>query len=130
MWYDPRTVNRKYRLRYPDKGVACNTNAVKKWRTNNRTSYLKKRRKYYRTRWRYTRYEKLHGLSREQYEALLQKQEHKCAICAAKVPLDVDHDHQTGKVRGLLCRRCNMGIGFFNDAPDRIAKAAAYLASS
>jgi len=79
------------------------------------------------------------GLSTEGYAFMLQAQEHKCALCGADgVPLLIDHDHtccpgktSCGKcVRGLLCRRCNTGLGFFKDDLDMLARAAAYLAES
>ena len=66
--------------------------------------------------------------------ALLLGQQGKCAICAAilgprgslQKPY-LDHDHKTGKVRGWLCRRCNLGIGSFKDSPNLLEAAARYL---
>lgn len=58
----------------------------------------------------------------------LELQDGKCAIC--KEPMDqsyIDHDHETGEVRGLLCHRCNSGLGFFNDDPQRLLAALEYL---
>lgn len=72
-----------------------------------------------------------HLVTDEQYDALLVLQEGLCAICRKAPPerrrLAVDHDHQTGTVRGLLCSRCNLGLGYFKDDPDHLRAATAYL---
>jgi hypothetical protein len=66
-----------------------------------------------------------------EYGVLLTEQNGVCAICSQGEPsgrnLTVDHDHKTGQVRGLLCHRCNVGIGFFADDPTRLQAAIAYL---
>ena len=76
----------------------------------------------------------LYGISTADYDALLTAQGGGCAICGSKTPkssrskhLFVDHDHDTGDVRGLLCHQCNAAIGLFQDDPARIAAAVAYL---
>lgn len=68
-----------------------------------------------------------YNLSAEQYKDLLEKQNNKCAICPETGKLEIDHDHITGKVRGLLCGRCNRAIGLFRDNPDNTASATIYL---
>jgi hypothetical protein len=73
------------------------------------------------------------GLSIQQYEAQLAKQGGVCAICG-RTPspnrrLAVDHCHDTGSLRGLLCSNCNTALGQLDDAPARLAKAIAYLQS-
>lgn len=76
------------------------------------------------------------GISLEQYETLLAKQTGVCAIC--KMPerskrfkyLAVDHCHVTGRVRGLLCSRCNRALGYFGDDAQRLKSAAVYLENS
>lgn len=72
------------------------------------------------------------GLTTEDYDRKLAEQGGVCAICGTDdtSPWDwfcIDHDHATGKVRGLLCRACNTSIGQVSDDPERLRKAAAYL---
>lgn len=74
----------------------------------------------------------LYGLTPEQYAALLEKQDNRCAICRTDTPggkggWHVDHDHKTGAVRGLLCNDCNNGLGRFLDDPARLRAAIEYL---
>lgn len=68
-----------------------------------------------------------YGLTPEAFEALAVQQERRCAICRRARPLCVDHDHQTGRVRGLLCRSCNQALGVFGDTRDGIMAALQYL---
>lgn len=87
---------------------------------------------------------KRHGLTEDDYHRMLAQQEGVCAICRKpetvvkkhwrrwdgdrpSQPLSIDHCHTTGVVRGLLCNRCNLGIGNFDDDPLRLEAAAAYL---
>lgn len=74
-----------------------------------------------------------YGLTVDSHTALLLKQEGVCAICRqpgqnwAERNLNVDHDHASLQVRGLLCGRCNLGLGYFKDAPGLLAAAIDYL---
>lgn len=71
-----------------------------------------------------------YGLTNEQYQALVTAQHGKCAVCGggpSKRALHVDHDHQTGAVRGLLCRACNQGLGQFKDDIALMMRAVEYL---
>jgi recombination endonuclease VII len=72
------------------------------------------------------------GMSLADYEGMRAAQGGGCACCGAKVNksgrrLGVDHDHQTGEVRGILCHHCNAGLGAFGDDPARLRLAIEYL---
>ena len=70
-----------------------------------------------------------YGLSQDEFSILLFSQRSVCAICRqpfTETPL-VDHDHETGKVRGLLCNSCNLGLGVFKNNSARLRLAAKYL---
>jgi len=73
-----------------------------------------------------------YNLSVENYQQMLDNQEHKCYICGASNTssgkcLFVDHCHISGKIRKLLCQSCNSGLGMFKDNPYVLLKAAEYL---
>ncbi len=69
-----------------------------------------------------------YGITIEQYDSMYIEQEGKCKICHQEfITLHVDHSHETGKVRGLLCGPCNMGLGIFKDSTDRLRSAIEYL---
>jgi len=71
-----------------------------------------------------------YGLTVEEYKLLLDGQGGTCAICRkvdGDISLSVDHDHMTGKIRGLLCSLCNKGLGHFDDNPVLLQQALDYL---
>lgn len=77
-------------------------------------------------------YRREYGITIDEYENLLIKQNNGCAICGTKSISKyhaVDHDHETGTVRGILCENCNRGIGMFKDDEQLLLKAIAYLKS-
>ncbi len=69
----------------------------------------------------------LYGLEADEYKKLKKDQKNICKICGKKTKLYVDHNHDTGKVRGLLCHKCNTGIGLLNDNLELLEKAVKYL---
>ena len=91
----------------------------------------RERRRYWNDpdRMREKRRARIYGMSRAEYQALLQRQRGACAICKRAFDREpcVDHCHATGKVRGLLCRKCNMGLGLYDENPDVIRAALAYI---
>lgn len=77
-----------------------------------------------------------YGITLEQYHDLLTSQSGGCACCGAtraggsSDSFHVDHCHETGKIRGLLCNNCNIGIGALGDNASGVARALAYLERS
>ena len=73
---------------------------------------------------------KKHGISEEEYQAKFEEQSGVCAICLhppKKKRLHIDHDHKTNLNRGLLCWKCNLGLGLWNDNRERYLRAVEYL---
>lgn len=69
-----------------------------------------------------------YGITALDYEELLEFQQGVCGICRKESQaLEIDHDHSTGQVRGLLCRNCNLGLGMFKDDIERLGLAIVYL---
>ncbi len=74
-----------------------------------------------------------YNLTVEEYDAMVEAQGGVCAICGgvethpSRKRLSIDHDHKTGKVRGILCYSCNTGLGKFRDSARRLEAAAEYV---
>jgi hypothetical protein len=68
-----------------------------------------------------------YGIGADEFDDLVRQQGGVCLICGRPDPQHVDHDHETGAVRGILCFNCNGGLGQFRDSVDALRAAAAYL---
>jgi hypothetical protein len=68
-----------------------------------------------------------YGLTPEEWGELVAAHGDACAICGKQMRLSIDHCHRSGKVRGLLCNDCNLGLGRFRDDPELLQAAIAYL---
>ena len=78
-----------------------------------------------------------YGISTEDYEVIHKKQDGRCKICKDKrerltkngqvFSLSIDHNHNTGRVRGILCNKCNLGLGNFGDKVTYLLRAVCYL---
>jgi hypothetical protein len=107
-----------------------------KWITDNQERYRAYKNAYRQTDNFKRAFRKWHlktkyGLTPEQYEEMLERQGGGCAICGTapgETALHVDHCHETGRVRGLLCFCCNAGLGQFKHDPDLLYEAMAYAA--
>lgn len=94
------------------------------WREKNRDKHNKTARLSHKRnrhkhveKLRYKRFEKLYGITKENYYEMYQKQNGACLICSVKPTTErlfhIDHNHKTGGIRGLLCSRCNGHLGWF-----------------
>ena len=72
---------------------------------------------------------KPYNLTEEEYKTKLIEQNYQCSICSTDITdkNHIDHCHKSGKVRGLLCRKCNIGLGMFNDNVECMEKAIEYV---
>ncbi len=130
-------VNKEARERYarnPEHYIAKR----KKYYEKNREKELERRRKYAReNRGKLTQKKRewslknIYGITIEQFDEMLKKQKNKCAICKTNKPtgkgFGVDHNHRTGKIRGILCHHCNIALGGFKDSPELLREAISYL---
>lgn len=83
--------------------------------------------RYYSTERRRNKTLRQYGLDESKYNEMYDAQNGKCAICEENLRLVVDHCHESGKIRGLLCNQCNIGLGVFQDNVDRLEAAVLYL---
>lgn len=112
--------------------MTCNYKQVTKWKKSHPTAVRKvnqRHQKDYAERRRELKRFRLYGVTPEDFSALKSRQKNKCGICCALLTAcaHVDHDHSSKKVRGLLCHRCNLGLGHFKDSVGLLSKAINYL---
>ncbi len=110
---------------------ACTRTESRQWRKDNIDRHRLNQRR--------CRLKKQFGITPEVYEGMLAAQEGKCRICSRlpsenyrydherQFPFCVDHDHATGRIRGLLCHHCNTLLGLAKDDPDILRRAIEYL---
>ena len=110
-----------------------------RWRQDNRERYneyfrtmKEKNPEFIKRRNRGYVLKRKYGITLEQYEELLEKQNHSCAICNRhktefKTELAVDHSHKTGRIRGLLCTACNYRLVAKHEDGDLLRKIADYI---
>jgi hypothetical protein len=134
-----REYQRAYRASHKDKAAAY----ARTYYVANRDAMLAQQREYQVSnpdKIRNGRLQRNFGLSKDQFDAMLEAQGSSCAICYTTEPggpsgtfgssFAVDHCHTSGSVRGLLCMRCNVGLGYFRDDPALLLRATEYLAAS
>lgn len=115
---------------YRSQCKTCQAEQARSWYANNLERAQENRRRF--------NLSNIYGMTVAEYDAILAKQGNVCAICGNGEPgahgrtrkqfrLSVDHCHDTGRVRGLLCQRCNRAIGLLGDDPVVLRKAITYL---
>lgn len=127
--YSPSRRNRKG---MPCK--SCSRAREKTWRENNKPAYRKrmlawneKNKERVAAQNKAAHMKRNYGLTEESYSAMLFSQNFSCAVCSgATKKFGIDHDHITGKVRGLLCHKCNVALGWI-EQPDLLAACVRYL---
>jgi len=113
--------------------IKCDSARVVAWQRANREKTRaraqrfnqKESTKQYRRQWML---ENRYGITQEEFDVLKEQQGGRCAICDTECEdLHIDHDHLSGKVRGLLCGSCNRAIGLLKEDPAVVRKAVEYL---
>jgi hypothetical protein len=118
---------------YQHRCKKCDDKAVK--------AYRKKHRERFLTNMRKANLKHKYGITIEDYEHMLKEQNYRCKLCTkhqedndcwptsdTTMRLAVDHVHDTGKIRGLLCNRCNRALGLFNEDAELLKRASEYVA--
>lgn len=110
----------------------CTKEKSRIWHKNN-LEYGRKYNLGYRSQRKDQTLKRVYGISLEEHQKMLKEQNNRCAICLKEIAgkgCHVDHDHTSSKVRGLLCSKCNSGLGLFVDNVEALQRAVIYLNKS
>ena len=130
---------RKYRKRHLSRVRKASRLSARRAYKNNPDKYRNIAREFnaknndrLRIIWRRSKLKRAYGLSLEEFDAILVRQDRVCAICKGPPngrfnSFNVDHCHKTGKIRGLLCFHCNTAIGMAKDSRELLMKMALYV---
>lgn len=111
----------------------CSKKYTSNYYKQNKLTVVQKQKDYRKRNERKVISQKLYakyGITSLQKEQMLQDQNYRCLIGLEKLTYKtahVDHCHTTGRIRGLLCNKCNVGLGMFGDRPDTLKRAVKYL---
>lgn len=104
----------------------CKKDYMRAWRSRETTNWKERAKKGH--------LKQRFGLTIESFNILLESQNFKCAICSCELDIEnnsrdvcIDHSHITSRIRGILCRKCNSGLGAFKDSLSVIEKAMQYI---
>lgn len=129
--------NKKQQKEQSEKYYQKNKEHLKEYQKKCRKDHVALQKDYYKNQ--YQKYKKqgkiyklkkLYNLTLEEIDQMATTQNHKCILCGKSLMETkrcTDHDYETGKVRGILCDNCNMGLGHFHDNPELLRKAAIYV---
>lgn len=141
MALDPEERRRRkaeYQRQYRERNRARCAEQTRQWVERNRDRHRAYHAAYYRAnkiRWQISDLARKYGITVEQYLEMVESQGGVCVGCGRSpeeahgdgYPLHVDHDHETGTVRELLCRSCNLTLGQSGDDPERLRRLADYV---
>ena len=119
----------KYRLQLETESEVERAARLQRQRIRNKT-YREKHKERIRQRSKQDARLYRYGITTEQVKILWVKQNKQCTICGTSLEIEqicVDHDHVTQKFRGIICRKCNLGLGHFCDNPYSLLRAYEYL---
>jgi len=132
-----KKINDKNNLWYKNCDQEKRRKHYQNWYIKNREKVLEKQKNKSKSKIKDLSLKSRYGISLNDFNRLLKKQNSKCKICRLKEvakatqnkikSLSIDHNHTTGKIRGLLCQNCNAGIGLFKENINLLKKVINYL---
>lgn len=130
---EKRMLSKEQKKEYMKKWHQDHKEQVKKWYQDNKERLREYNNKYdqeHKEQKKEYRYKKKYNLTLEEIDQLLITQNYKCLICGESLLVNkrhIDHNYKTGKVRGILCAKCNTGLGQFRDNSELLRKAVVYM---